>query len=304
MTQTPTDGLPGGQKPPSESAHGERSQRPQDEGAHAGHGPPQRPRVDTAAHRTKGPGSNANSASSPSGKPSIPSAHGSPGQSPARKGNSAPPSAHSQSPLRGRRANSAPMDPRSNSSALVENCAFCKILRGELPAKIIEDWVDAVCFIPNQPVAPGHVLVVPRIHVRNGHEDPQVTAATVLRAMENPHDLMRRAAAHIGKTLPDGNFPYNTIWSWGKPATQSVEHLHIHLVPRAEKDGLPILWTDQDKHPGCHNTTDHPRIKDSTCTTPCPHLKRLNPMTKVQQIGYLQKILLWAYHHFVMSQSV
>lgn len=109
-----------------------------------------------------------------------------------------------------------------------KRCVFCEIVAGESPAQFIATWPDAVAFRPLGPVVPGHVLVIPRAHVADFVEDPAVTAAT-----------MRRAAQLAG-TL--GHDSANVITSMGRAATQSVFHLHIHVVPRAEDDQLMVPW--------------------------------------------------------------
>lgn len=71
--------------------------------------------------------------------------------------------------------------------------------------------------------------MLPRVHVEDAGNDPETTAAVMRRAAE----LMAEHAAA------------NLITSKGEPATQSVFHLHVHVVPRADGDGLPLPWTPQ-----------------------------------------------------------
>lgn len=105
-------------------------------------------------------------------------------------------------------------------------CPFCEIVAGRAPAKIVDEWSEAIAIIPLNPVVQGHVLVLPREHVRDFVDDPIVSAATMRCAAE----------------LVAGLGSYNLITSKGKPATQSVFHLHLHLIPRAENDGLALPW--------------------------------------------------------------
>jgi histidine triad (HIT) family protein len=106
---------------------------------------------------------------------------------------------------------------------------FCAIANGRAPARFVYTWPDALAFVPLNPVTEGHTLVIPRKHVTDFAADPEVSAAT-----------MRRAAEAASGIRPDG--PMNLITSWGAAATQSVPHLHLHLVPRAENDGLALPW--------------------------------------------------------------
>lgn len=105
-------------------------------------------------------------------------------------------------------------------------CPFCEILAGRAPATIVDQWDDAIAIVPLGPVVDGHLLVIPRAHVTDFTTDPVVSAATMRRAAE----------------LASGMGSYNVITSKGRPATQSVFHLHLHLVPRAVNDGLALPW--------------------------------------------------------------
>lgn len=112
----------------------------------------------------------------------------------------------------------------------MSNCVFCKIVRGESPAQHLYRWHDAIAIVPLRPVTPGHVLVIPRVHVGDFTADPIVTAATMARAAT-------LAAAE--------DWQWNLITSAGEDATQTVFHLHVHLVPRRAGDGLTLPWTGQ-----------------------------------------------------------
>lgn len=106
-------------------------------------------------------------------------------------------------------------------------CPFCAVAAGDAPATVLAAWPDAVAIEPLNPVTPGHVLVIPREHVKDFTQDPFVTAA-----------VMRRAAQYAGTVGGE----MNLITSRGEAATQSVFHLHAHLVPRRVGDGLALPW--------------------------------------------------------------
>lgn len=108
------------------------------------------------------------------------------------------------------------------------NCVFCKIIAGDAPARIVESWSDAIAFVPLVPVTPGHVLVVPREHVADALARPFVTALTF--------SLATQYAVARGMTS------VNLLTSAGVAATQSVFHLHVHVVPRSADDGLMLPW--------------------------------------------------------------
>jgi len=107
-------------------------------------------------------------------------------------------------------------------------CVFCaRIERGEF------DYFDFwnVAFQPLNPVTPGHFLVVPRKHVINAFEGPAQAG---------------RAMSFAAKLATDMNLvAANFITSAGAAATQTVWHLHVHVVPRREGDGLHLPWTGQ-----------------------------------------------------------
>jgi histidine triad (HIT) family protein len=107
-------------------------------------------------------------------------------------------------------------------------CVFCRIVAGQAPVEITAIWHDAIAIIPLNPVTDGHMLVISRQHVTDAADDPDVTAATMRRAAE-------LAAAS----------PCNLITSRGSQATQTVFHLHIHVVPRRAGDGLALPWTNK-----------------------------------------------------------
>lgn len=107
----------------------------------------------------------------------------------------------------------------------MKSCVFCNIADG-IEGELIREWVDAVAFVPLHPVVDGHVLVIPREHVDDVTVDPHVSAITMMRAAEI------------------ASAPCNIITSAGRAATQSIFHLHVHVVPRAPGDGLALPWPD------------------------------------------------------------
>lgn len=107
------------------------------------------------------------------------------------------------------------------------DCPFCdRIEASEFDAHYMAGF-DCVVFEPLSPVTPGHRLVVPVHHVE--HEDTDAPLA-VGSAME--------VASMIAQQLSS----YNLITSCGRPATQSVPHIHVHVVPRRLNDGLALPW--------------------------------------------------------------
>ena len=111
------------------------------------------------------------------------------------------------------------------------DCVFCDFITGDAPKPKLysEMGIYSVVFEPLNPVTPGHLLVVPKAHVENAATDPQLAANVMLSA-----------------SVLAGKFPAaNIITSLGRDATQSVFHLHLHVVPRRLGDGLHLPWTGQ-----------------------------------------------------------
>lgn len=107
----------------------------------------------------------------------------------------------------------------------MSECPFCRIILGHDPQDgIVRYWPGAIALRPLNPVTPGHLLVIPTDHVADATIDPLITAAT---------------AAYVAELAEP---PCNIITSAGAPATQTVFHLHWHIVPRRLGDGLALPW--------------------------------------------------------------
>lgn len=117
---------------------------------------------------------------------------------------------------------------------MVNPCPFCEILAYRATAKWRYTWPEAIAIEPLNPVTDGHLLVIPRRHVADASTDPALTAVVMGRAAE-----ITRDAPEVG--------PANIITSIGADATQTVFHLHLHVVPRRAGDGLHLPWTGQQK---------------------------------------------------------
>lgn len=116
---------------------------------------------------------------------------------------------------------------------MTESCVFCAIIAREAPAADLFDYGDTVQFTPLNPVTEGHTLIVPKEHVTDAVVSPSITARA-----------MCTAAIVAGQFASS-----NIITSIGADATQTVFHLHIHVVPRRPGDGLTLPWTGQERNP-------------------------------------------------------
>src|SRR3954469_20851746 len=115
----------------------------------------------------------------------------------------------------------------------MEHCDFCSIAEGAEKAHIVYRDEHAVAFFPRKPVGRGHTLVIPAAHVQNFLQAPDAVAARLAVACRT-----------VGAALQDALQPegMNLISSAGEAATQSVFHLHYHLVPRWKGDRMGDFW--------------------------------------------------------------
>ena len=110
----------------------------------------------------------------------------------------------------------------------MDPCPFCHITRGRLGATDLRLLGDDIwSFQPLNPVTQGHRLVVPSLHVPDAVAEPWLTGKVMEKAA--------RLAAEVGSS--------NIISSVGVEATQTVFHLHVHVVPRRAGDGLRLPWS-------------------------------------------------------------
>lgn len=112
------------------------------------------------------------------------------------------------------------------------NCVFCDIVARKAPATYVYSLDHVIGIVPINPVTPGHVIFIPSAHVEDFTSLPWVSGK-----------VMQAAAAYWNLFGKDG--AVNLITSKGVEATQSVFHLHVHLVPRHKDDGLTLPWTGQ-----------------------------------------------------------
>ena len=124
------------------------------------------------------------------------------------------------------------------------DCEFCQIVRGDRPARVVADASDALAFFPLQPACLGHTIVIPKTHVRDLWTAGSLLDTGLMRAVIGVGDAINTVLR------PDG---LNLISSAGEAASQTVFHLHLHVVPRWAGDHLGNIWppspplTDQAK---------------------------------------------------------
>jgi histidine triad (HIT) family protein len=109
----------------------------------------------------------------------------------------------------------------------MSECVFCAIVEGRLDASVV--WEDdvVVAFLDRAPVFKGHVLVVPRAHVETLPTLPAADVAAFFLAVQR-----------VAAVLPTALDAHGTFVAINNVVSQSVPHLHAHVVPRRRKDGL------------------------------------------------------------------
>lgn len=115
-----------------------------------------------------------------------------------------------------------------------EDCIFCKIANGEIPAKTLYEDEDFRVILDLGPATKGHALILPKEHAKNLYDLPEETASKVLVLAQ------KMASVMVGKLRCDG---LNLVQNNGEAAGQTVAHFHLHMIPRYLDDGQSINWT-------------------------------------------------------------
>ncbi|MBS3100702.1 HIT family protein [Candidatus Woesearchaeota archaeon] len=116
----------------------------------------------------------------------------------------------------------------------MEDCIFCKIADGKIPAaKIYEDG-KIISFLDIMPANKGHCLIVPKKHAQTLTEMGDEDLAALIKAA-------KKVASAL--SLSFGNGSFNIVMNNGKEAGQIVNHAHIHIIPRFQKDRLRLKWS-------------------------------------------------------------
>ena len=134
-----------------------------------------------------------------------------------------------------------------------DDCVFCRIIAGEVPAQIVLDDEEFVAFLDARPVFKGHVLVVPRHHY--------VTLADLPVPAVGP--LFERVRL-LSAAIPAALGAQGTFVALNNVVSQSVPHLHVHVVPRSRKDGLRGFFWPRQRYASDAEAADYARrIKDA-----------------------------------------
>jgi len=106
-------------------------------------------------------------------------------------------------------------------------CVFCDIIRGTVPAHVVMRSDDVIAFLDRRPVFKGHTLVLPTAHVETLLDLPEATAGPLVAVVQRITGAVESGLGAGGSFVAINN-----------RVSQSVPHLHIHVVPRTKGDGL------------------------------------------------------------------
>jgi histidine triad (HIT) family protein len=119
----------------------------------------------------------------------------------------------------------------------VGTCTFCSIVAGEVPAYLVLEDALAVAFLDTRPLFPGHVLLVPRGHHETLTDLPIELVGPIFERAQRLARAVQRATASAG-----------TFVAMNNTVSQSVPHLHVHVVPRNKRDGLKGFFWPRTKY--------------------------------------------------------
>jgi len=117
------------------------------------------------------------------------------------------------------------------------SCVFCGIAAGRIPARIVHADDDLVAFLDTTPLLPGHVLVVPRAHHDTLDDLPPALIGPLFA-------MAQQISVAVQAAMP----AHGSFVAVNTKISQSVPHVHVHVVPRREKDGLfspKLVWRRQ-----------------------------------------------------------
>ena len=126
------------------------------------------------------------------------------------------------------------------------DCIFCKIINKEVPAYFIYEDDDVVAMLDIHPKAPGHAMILTKVHAENILDLPDDEIEAVFKAVKKITGLLQKALKPDGFTIGINH---------GKASGQAVDHLHIHIIPRWQNDGGGSIHSVVDNPPK-QNLTD------------------------------------------------
>ncbi len=119
----------------------------------------------------------------------------------------------------------------------MDDCVFCKIVKGEIPCHKVYEDDSVLAFLDIYPKAKGHILVIPKKHFENIHEIEEGSLRDVISVVKKMSLLVKEKL---------GVKSVNVLNASGKEAQQSVFHIHFHVLPRTEEDSLDVFHSEKE----------------------------------------------------------
>jgi histidine triad (HIT) family protein len=147
--------------------------------------------------------------------------------------------------------------PLATRVPVVSDCVFCAIASGDLPAEIVLADEVAVAFLDRRPLFKGHVLVIPREHYETLADLPPDLVGPLFTRVQR-----------VSAALPAALGAQGTFVALNNVVSQSVPHVHVHVVPRTRGDGLRgFFWPRQKYADDAEAAGYGQRIRDALATS-------------------------------------
>jgi len=124
-------------------------------------------------------------------------------------------------------------------------CVFCQIAAGDLPARVVCEDEHTLGFLDRTPLFPGHVLLMPKVHVETLADLPDDLVQPLFSRARQLSAAMESALDAAGSFVAINN-----------KVSQSVPHLHVHVVPRSRKDGLKGFFWPRNQYTDAAHADD------------------------------------------------
>ncbi len=111
----------------------------------------------------------------------------------------------------------------------MDNCIFCKIIKGEIPCTKIHEDENTLAFLDINPINKGHTLIIPKSHHQNLYEIPDILLGEIMSKTKGIAKTVKKVLGADGINIGQNN---------ETAAGQVVFHYHVHIIPRFDNDGL------------------------------------------------------------------
>jgi ATP adenylyltransferase len=162
-------------------------------------------------------------------------------------------------------------------------CPFCKIVADDDgDARVVYRDEHVVAFFPTQPAVLGHILLIPKRHVQD------IWGLEAEEGIRLSDTVLRLSAALRSALNPEG---LNVIQSNGEAATQTVPHLHVHLVPRRTGDAMGPIWPPETNFSEVRKDETLRRVKAAVDSLPQPTQPELSAEDRRKHLDYIQAVV-------------